>query len=84
MNSNGEPAAVMKDLGGLYLFSYERYMSFLDLLENPEAIREQIMLEVAEQWDAIIQAMDERLERRMAAKAAAVPVNQQINPEVGK
>jgi len=29
MSSSGsQPAAVLKDLGGIYTFSYERYMSF--------------------------------------------------------
>ena len=88
MSSNGKPAAVMKDLGGIYIFAYEKGMSLLDLLENPERMREQVKTEVMEQWDAIVQAMEaralERLKRRMAAKAASQPVNQTINPQMGQ
>ena len=77
-----------KPLGGLYLFTYEKYASLLDLLEDPDAIREQVLAEVAQQWDDIMQAMEaralERLKRRMAVKAASQPVNQTINPQINQ
>jgi len=77
MNSNGNKP--IQSLSGVYVFCYEKEMSLLDLLQNPDAIREEIQLEVMEQWDSIVQAV-----KGSRQKAAAEPVNQTINPQMGQ
>ena len=75
-----------------YTLYYSKAIDFLRFLRDPDAVRQEIMLEVVEQLDTTLKVMDEaileRIKRRQQSPAGAKPeqssagVNQTVN-EIG-
>ena len=51
------------------IVEHEKEISFLYMLENPDALREQILQEVTEQWNDVIKAIDASMARQAEARA---------------
>jgi hypothetical protein len=63
-------------------FYYHTEVDFFEFLENPDGLKERVLLEVIEQLNSMIKAIQERAITWQREKQAATPVNPNVTPGV--
>jgi len=84
MSGNGSPVFNL-DCGGVYVFSYEKEINFLEFLRDPDSVKQQVMLEVMERLDNTIKTMEDILVewgKRRTSEPAQAPVNSVVTPKM--
>ena len=61
-------------------FYYHTEVDFFEFLDNPDALKERVLLEVIEQLDNMVKAMQERAITWQREKQAPIPINQIVTP----